>query len=91
MTIETVTKGMALESLLKDIPTLTESLRDLRETYLTDAVFLGEIPAPTFGEENRVRLALDRFRKMAWMIRKLMNLGTLQGYYRGLREPHPFS
>ena len=54
---------MTLESLLKDIPSLIKSLRENRETFLTDAVLLGEIPAPTFGEEERVRLALDRFRE----------------------------
>ena len=83
MTIETVTKGMALESLLKDIPTLTESLRDLRETYLTDAVFLGEIPAPTFGEENRVRLALDRFRENGLDDPEIDEFGNASGILPG--------
>ena len=64
MTIETMTKDASLDSLLKELPELTESLRENRETYLTDAVLLGEVPAPTFGEEERVRLALDRFREM---------------------------
>ena len=63
MTIETMTKDAALESLLKEIPSLIESLRENRETYLTDAVLLGEIPSPTFREKDRVRLALDRFRE----------------------------
>ena len=63
MTIETMTKDASLDSLLKELPELTESLRENRETYLTDAVLLGEVPAPTFGEEERVRLALDRFRE----------------------------
>ena len=83
MTIETVTKEMALESLLKDIPTLTESLRDLRETYLTDAVFLGEIPAPTFGEENRVRLALDRFRENGLDDPEIDEFGNASGILPG--------
>ena len=83
MTIETVTKGMALESLLKDIPTLTESLRDLRETYLTDAVFLGEIPAPTFGEEKRVRLALDRFRENGLDDPEIDEFGNASGILPG--------
>ena len=58
-----MTKDAALESLLKEIPSLIESLRENRETYLTDAVLLGEIPSPTFREKDRVRLALDRFRE----------------------------
>ena len=63
MTIESSTKEAFLESLLKKIPEQMERLKAVRETCLTDAVLLGEIPSPTFGEEERVRLALDRFRE----------------------------
>ena len=63
MTIESSTKETSLESLLKKIPEQMERLKAVRETCLTDAVLLGEIPSPTFGEEERVRLALDRFRE----------------------------
>ena len=63
MTIESITKETSLESLLKKIPEQMERLKAVRETCLTDAVLLGEIPSPTFGEEERVRLALDRFRE----------------------------
>ena len=52
-----------MESLLKRIPEQMERLKAVRETCLTDAVLLGEIPSPTFGEEERIRLALDRFRE----------------------------
>ena len=62
MTIETQTRDIALETLLKDIPRQIEKLRSVRETFLTDAVLLGEIP-PTFGEEDRIRLVMDRFRE----------------------------
>ena len=63
MTIDTTSKELTLESLLKKIPSLIENLRETRDTYLTDAVLMGEIPAPTFGEEERIRLVLDRFRE----------------------------
>ena len=63
MTIETQTKESALETLLNDIPHQIESLRSVRETFLTDAVLLGEIPSPTFGESDRIRLVVDRFRE----------------------------
>ena len=63
MTIETQTKDSALETLLDDIPRQIESLRSVRETFLTDAVLLGEIPSPTFGESDRIRLVVDRFRE----------------------------
>lgn len=63
MTIESSTREASLESLLKRIPEQMERLKAVRETCLTDAVLLGEIPSPTFGEEERIRLALDRFRE----------------------------
>ena len=90
MTIETMTKDASLDSLLKELPELTESLRENRETYLTDAVLLGEVPAPTFGEEERVRLALDRFRKMAWTNPKLIHSGMRLVFYLEKSVALPF-
>jgi len=75
--------GMTLESLLKDIPSLIKSLRENRETYLTDAVLLGEIPAPTFGEEERVRLALDRFRENGLDNPEIDEFGNASGILPG--------
>ena len=63
MTLKSSAKEVSLENLLKGIPEQIESLKSIRESYLTDAVLLGEIPAPTFGEKDRIRLALDRFRE----------------------------
>lgn len=74
---------MTLESLLKDIPSLIKSLRENRETYLTDAVLLGEIPAPTFGEEERVRLALDRFRENGLDNPEIDEFGNASGILPG--------
>ena len=38
-------------------------MEKFKKLVLTDAVLLGEIPSPTFNEENRIRLAVDRFRE----------------------------
>ena len=62
MTIETHTKESALETLLNDIPRQIDSLRSVRETFLTDAVLLGN-SSPTF-DSDRIRLVIDRFREM---------------------------
>ncbi len=48
-----------LESLAKD----REALRQMREIILANTVLFGEIPAPTGGEEPRIRFLLDRFRE----------------------------
>jgi hypothetical protein len=41
----------------------TEKIREKRDSFLTDAVLLGEIPSPTYGEEERIRAVMDRFRE----------------------------
>ena len=83
MTIDTTSKELALESLLKRIPSLIENLRESRETYLTDAVLMGEIPAPTFGEEERIRLVLDRFRENGLDDPEVDDFGNASGILPG--------
>ncbi|MBT3570545.1 MAG: M28 family peptidase, partial [Opitutae bacterium] len=52
-----------LATLLAEIPRQVERLSEVREELLANAVLLGEIPSPTFGEENRIRFVIDRFRE----------------------------
>ncbi len=61
--LETTSKEFDLSHLLKDLPTQIKKLEESKKLVLTDAVLLGEIPSPTFNEENRIRLAVDRFRE----------------------------
>ena len=63
MTLETSSKEFDFGNLLSDLPTQIEKLREIRKLVLTDAVLLGEIPAPTFNESDRIRLTVDRFRE----------------------------
>ncbi|MEC8420289.1 MAG: M28 family peptidase [Verrucomicrobiota bacterium] len=83
MTIETHTKESALETLLNDIPRQIDSLRSVRETFLTDAVLLGEIPSPTFGEADRIRLVIDRFRENGLEEPTLDEFGNASGIIPG--------
>ena len=83
MTIESTPKEASLEYLLKKIPEQMERLRAIRETYLTDAVLLGEIPSPTFGEEDRIRLALDRFRENGLDDPEIDEFGNASGILPG--------
>ncbi len=50
-----------LTNILGDLPKYTEDCRQLKELLLANAIMAGEIPAPTFREEERVRFMLDRF------------------------------
>ncbi|OUU41633.1 MAG: hypothetical protein CBC16_04850 [Verrucomicrobia bacterium TMED56] len=83
MTTSIQTKDFALDDLLRKIPNQIDSLRSIRETFLTDAVLLGEIPSPTFGEEERIRLALDRFRENGMEDPTLDEFGNASGLLRG--------
>ena len=50
-----------IEPILSALPNYRKSLLELREIVLANAVMFGEIPAPTFAEENRIRFLQDRF------------------------------
>jgi len=52
-----------LSKLLQGIAKRTEKIRDKRDSLLTDAVLLGETPSPTYGEDKRIRVIVDRFRE----------------------------
>ena len=81
--MESTVKEASLEKLLKRIPEQMERLKEVRETYLTDAVLLGEIPSPTFGEEDRIRLALDRFRENGLDDPEIDEFGNASGILPG--------
>ncbi len=50
-----------LPEILARAKEFSEELPDLRDVLLANAVFCGEIPSPTFGEEQRVQFLRDRF------------------------------
>ena len=63
MPVEQIDSETLLSGLLKEIPDRIEKIREKRDAFLTDAVLLGEIPSPTYAEDNRIRAVLDRFRE----------------------------
>ena len=63
MPIEQIDSETALSGLLKNIPEKIKNVREKRDSFLTDAVLLGEIPSATYEEEARIRVVVDRFRE----------------------------
>jgi tripeptide aminopeptidase len=61
MTEPAVTDEATLDSVIDRLPAFCEAARSLRQTLLANLVMTGEIPAPTFGEQRRVRFIQDRF------------------------------
>lgn len=53
-----------LDNVLLQIPFMIEAAHKNRETILTNLVMIGEIPAPTFKEQPRIRFLLDRFTEL---------------------------
>lgn len=50
-----------VEDVVRRVPELSAQLRPLQETLIANLIMLGEIPAPTFGEEDRVHFLKQRF------------------------------
>lgn len=50
-----------IESLLADAPAIRGACEALRETLLANLVMIGEIPAPSFSEGERVDFLIQRF------------------------------
>lgn len=50
-----------IDDVVKQVPGLAEQLRPLQEELIANLIMLGEIPAPTFGEEDRIHFLKQRF------------------------------
>jgi acetylornithine deacetylase/succinyl-diaminopimelate desuccinylase-like protein len=54
---------MSLQSVIGSVHELQEDLTQFREILLANLVMIGEIPAPTSGEEKRIEFLLNRFKE----------------------------
>lgn len=52
---------MKFSDIRNELPVYCRAAEAIREIFLANAVMIGEIPAPTFREEQRVRFMEDRF------------------------------
>ncbi len=48
-------------AILERLPEFRERSQELREMLLANLIMVGEIPAPSYGEEHRIRFLVDRF------------------------------
>ncbi|MGF1671931.1 MAG: M20/M25/M40 family metallo-hydrolase [Balneolaceae bacterium] len=48
-------------ALISNLPELEESVKGFKEILLANLVMIGENPAPSFGEERRIKFLVDRF------------------------------
>lgn len=54
-------KDANMDKLLTEVADCMKDCAGLREILLANAIMLGEIPSPTFGEQDRIRFLTDRF------------------------------
>lgn len=54
---------MSLQSVIGSLHELQDSLTQFREILLANLVMIGEIPAPTSGEDKRIEFLLNRFKE----------------------------
>jgi acetylornithine deacetylase/succinyl-diaminopimelate desuccinylase-like protein len=53
----------SFEDILSSLPKLEQSIQDQKELLLANLVMIGEIPAPTFKEEERIEFLINRFKE----------------------------
>lgn len=56
-------KSTSFEDILESLPELKESVIDQKEMLLANLVMMGEIPAPTFKETERIEFLINRFKE----------------------------
>lgn len=52
-----------LDGILGPLPEIREKAKELKEILLANLVMVGEIPAPTFGEKERIEFLINRFKE----------------------------
>ena len=55
--------AQSFEDILGSLDEIRETSRELKEILLANLVMAGEIPAPTFDEEERIEFLLNRFKE----------------------------
>ncbi len=53
----------SFDNILTSLDSLEEQSKELKEILLANLVMLGEIPAPTFKEEERIEFLMNRFKE----------------------------
>ena len=72
-----------INDLLNHVVSSRDQLKNIREIILANLVMMGEIPAPTFEEEPRIRFFLDRFTEAGLDSISTDEFGNGFGFIRG--------
>lgn len=73
----------SFDDILKSLPEMEQALGEMKETLLANLVMLGEIPAPTFGEEERIEFLINRFKEAGIKRNSVDQVGNGVGIIEG--------
>lgn len=77
---------MTFKDILTELPRIQEACRAEKQTLLTNLVMAGEIPAPTFGEDDRIEFLQRRFTECQLENCSRDSAGNVVGILRGEEE-----
>lgn len=72
-----------LDAVIQEMPGLISSTESMREILLANLAMLGEVPSPSFHEERRIRLLLDRFTELGLSKTSIDEVGNGVGVIDG--------
>lgn len=74
---------MSIKKLTKKLPEIRDQLKEFREILLANLVMIGEIPAPTFKESDRIEFLLNRFNEAGLADNSIDDTGNGIGVLNG--------
>lgn len=74
---------MSIKKLTKKLPEIRGQLKEFREILLANLVMIGEIPAPTFKESDRIEFLLNRFNEAGLADNSIDDTGNGIGVLNG--------
>lgn len=74
------------EDILASLDSIEQQARELKEILLANLVMIGEIPAPTFDEEERIEFLLNRFKEAELSQTSIDEVGNGIGILEGEQD-----
>jgi len=75
--------AQTLKAILEALPGYQQKLQEIREILLANAIMVGEIPAPSFHEQERIRFLMDRLTEADCKTISLDEAGNGVGIHEG--------
>lgn len=73
----------SFEDILESLPDLEQSVKEQKEMLLANLVMMGEIPAPTFKEDERIDFLINRFKEADLQENSIDEVGNGIGILNG--------